>query len=147
MNISWGTKIAILYIGFVLMIVFLIVRTSMQNVDLVSEDYYQQELEYQDRINQSTAEQQLTVHPQVAVLDGSVAIIFPDSLADLGLIGSAFFYRSSDASKDVTIELKPDTSGMQSISTDVFVEGHYGVQLTWTSLGQVYYYESQLYIP
>jgi len=144
---SWGYKIAILYIGFVLLIGFMIFRTSTENVDLVSDDYYQQELKYQDKINQSAAEQKLTVHPKVTASDGIVAIVFPDSLADLGVTGTAFFYRAADASKDVTIELHPDTGGVQTISADIFAEGQYGVELTWTSDGQVYYYESQLFIP
>lgn len=144
---SWGTKIAVLYIGFILMIAFLIFRTTSQNVDLVSDDYYHQELEYQNRINQRAAEQQLSVHPVVSVKNGSVEILFPDSLMDLGVSGSAFFYRSSDAAKDVTVELNPDTRGLQVVSREVFAEGHYSVQLNWTSHGQVYYYESHLFIP
>jgi hypothetical protein len=144
---SWGIKIAILYVGFVLLIVFLIIRTSTQNVDLVSDDYYQQELKYQEKINQSIAEQKLTVHPQVVIRDGAVKIIFPDSLLKFGVSGTAFFYRSADASKDVTVELAPAADGTQLVGTDAFAEGQYSVQLTWNSLGQVYYYESQLYIP
>ena len=42
---NWGKKIAVLYIGFVIMIGFLVYKSTQQNTDLVSDDYYKKEKE------------------------------------------------------------------------------------------------------
>ena len=52
LKISWGTKIATLYIGFVGLIILMVSMSMRQRVDLVSEDYYNRELAYQDKINE-----------------------------------------------------------------------------------------------
>jgi hypothetical protein len=144
---SWGIKIAAVYIGFVGLIAFLIFKTSQQNIDLVSEDYYQQELEYQDRIDQQTATISLGTQPVVILRDGNVDIVFPDSVAKRIVAGDAFFYRPSDAAKDFSVKLQFNEVGIQQISTSMFTQGVYQLKLTWKVEDESYYHETQLYIP
>jgi hypothetical protein len=144
---SWGIKIAALYIAFAGMIVFLVFRTSRENIDLVTDDYYQQELQYQDRIDQNTAANKLGAQPVVRISDGQVEIIFPDSVVKQGISGQAVFYRPSDASKDLVIELNTDSEGVQAVDLARFITGSYQLKLNWVSDGQPYYFETQLYIP
>ena len=49
-KLNWGTRITVLYLGFVALIVFLVAGSMRQSFDLVSPDYYQKELEYQSVI-------------------------------------------------------------------------------------------------
>ena len=49
MKLNWGYKIAIFYILFVVGIVFLVFKASNQKVDLVTADYYGEEVRYQGR--------------------------------------------------------------------------------------------------
>jgi hypothetical protein len=39
-KISWGYKIAALYIGFVLLVLFMVFMAMQQKIELVSPDYY-----------------------------------------------------------------------------------------------------------
>ena len=48
---NWGYKILIVYIVFIAGIVTLVYKSSVQNQDLVVNDYYDQELKYQDKID------------------------------------------------------------------------------------------------
>lgn len=144
---SWGIRIAALYIGFVGLIAFLIFKTSQQNVDLVTEDYYQQELNFQEKINQASAENDLGVHPVVSIDQESVHIKFPDSMAHTSITGTAFFYRPSDATKDFSLALQPGVNGVQQISTSMFIQGVYQLKLSWKVGQESYYHETQLYIP
>ena len=52
-KIGWGTKITLLYLAFVVLIVTLVTKSMHQTFDLVSGDYYNQELKYQDVIDAS----------------------------------------------------------------------------------------------
>lgn len=51
MNISWGYKIALVYLGFVAMIITLVVSTYKTNWDLERKDYYEEELRYDHHYN------------------------------------------------------------------------------------------------
>ena len=53
MKLSWGYKIAFVYIIFVAGIGFLVFKASSQKFDLVTKDYYDQELKYQEVIDQA----------------------------------------------------------------------------------------------
>ena len=48
---SWGTKIAFLYLSFATMIGVMVYKSVTQSVDLVAPNYYEQELKYQDKID------------------------------------------------------------------------------------------------
>ena len=56
---SWGTRIAIVYISFVVMIVTLIILCTGENIDLEYKDYYARELKYQDKLEAITNERSL----------------------------------------------------------------------------------------
>ncbi|MGL6269890.1 MAG: FixH family protein, partial [Chitinophagaceae bacterium] len=53
MKFNWGYKIAVFYLVFIAGIMFLVIKSSRQQMDLVTTDYYAQELKYQDKIDQS----------------------------------------------------------------------------------------------
>ena len=78
MKIGWGTKIAILYGGFVLFMTTLVIASSHQHFDLVSKDYYDAEIAYQKVIdagkNQSALSTPLAIHADAH----TVIIDFPD---------------------------------------------------------------------
>jgi hypothetical protein len=48
---NWGYKIAITFILFGALIIFMVVKSFQQNIDLVTDDYYQEELKYQQQID------------------------------------------------------------------------------------------------
>ncbi len=48
---NWGVGIAIVYILFVLGMLTLVFKSRSQKIDLVTENYYQQELAYQEEID------------------------------------------------------------------------------------------------
>ena len=64
---NWGFKILMLYAAFVGMIIFLVFRTAHENIDLVTEDYYQQELAFQNKIDQTAAALQIGEDPVVRI--------------------------------------------------------------------------------
>ena len=53
MKFNWGYKIVLVYCVFVAGILYLVVQSSRQQMDLVTDDYYAQEIKYQEKIDQS----------------------------------------------------------------------------------------------
>ena len=61
-KINWGTGIVIAIVSFMSFIIFLVVSMTTNqefNHDLVVEEYYKQELSFQDQLNWETNSQNL----------------------------------------------------------------------------------------
>jgi nitrogen fixation protein FixH len=144
---SWGTRIAILYGAFVAMIVFMVFRTMHETIDLVSPEYYQDELKFQEQIDRQSQSATLDRQPTIEVNATNVAIRFPEAIAAINTSGTIKFYRPSDSSKDFTTPLQLDASGVQTVAAEKFIKGIYEVQLTWSAGGKNYYNKIPLYIP
>ncbi|GAB4136187.1 MAG: hypothetical protein Fur0041_10630 [Bacteroidia bacterium] len=144
---NWGLKIVLLYVGFVAMILTMVFMTMQHKVDLVADDYYQQELNYQQQINKMEQAGSLGAKPSVKPDMKGMIIELPEELRGADLSGSVYCYRPSDSEKDVTVSLQPDSSGVQLIPADKFVKGLYTVKLNWTKEGNNYYSEYSVYMP
>jgi len=144
---SWGIKITILYVAFIGMILFMVIRTMTEKVDLVTEDYYQKELQFEQQITQDNAAKNLGANPSITIQGDQIKIAFPDTIAHQSVNGTINFYRPSDSSKDVLLPLKPNANGQQEIELSQFIKGLYQVKINWTAATQEYYYETYLTIP
>jgi hypothetical protein len=144
---SWGTRIAILYLAFVAMIGTLVFLTMKQDVDLVSPDYYQREINYQQQLDRMNASNSLETRPEIKVTANGIQIKFPEEMNSKRISGEIEFYRASDATKDFTEKIVTDSSATQMIGAGKYSAGLYAVKLTWSAGGNNYYDEIPLYIP
>lgn len=144
---SWGTRIVILYAAFVAMIGTMVFMTMHQKVDLVSEDYYQQELKFQQQIDRQAESNSLSAPPQILAGKEAVTVTFPKEVSKSALSGKVNFYRPSDSSKDFQEAIAADSNGVLSIPGSKFVTGLYTVKLNWSAEGKNYYNEVSLYVP
>jgi hypothetical protein len=144
---NWGYKITFLYLGFVALIATLIVLSMRQRVDLVADDYYEQELQYQNRIDAinrtSALKESLTWQVDSTVLH----LQFPKDLRGRSVSGSIFFFRPSDARLDRTEEIGSMASDNCSVPLDGLHSGMYRMQITWKAGTEQYYNEGVIQIP
>ena len=143
---SWGYKIALVYLGFVALIFSLIFRTCSENTDLEYTDYYQREVNYQEQINSSQALINSGLKPEVIVNAKQVQILIPDSLRSLPFSGQVEFHRSNNAALDVVTDLNSSQTGTV-IPGERLVTGLYNVRINWNSTGTNYSYETTVTIP
>lgn len=138
---SWGIKIAILYLSFVSLIVTLAVTCFGQKVELESADYYAKELKFQSQIDGTNNANQLPVAIEHSIAGKQVEITIPKELLSKDFVGEVYFFRPSDSSKDKKIVLNPDSSGKQLLFDDSFVKGVYKMQVSIKSGNKNYYKE------
>lgn len=139
---SWGTKIAVLYLSFVGLIVGLAITCFGENVELESKDYYAKELKFQDQLNAENNANALNIGIEHRVLDKAVEITLPLELLSSDLKGSVTFFRPSDSTKDKVITLNPDEKGKQLITDPGFINGIYRMKISFSSKGKNYYKEN-----
>lgn len=141
LKLSWGTWIFFLYTGFVVMIIFFVVRAMNQKIDLVAPDYYAQELKYQDKLDRINRANALAQPLTWKIEYGIVKIMFPAESNGRSIKGDIVFFRPSDKTKDVSFAVAPDTNGEQTISADKLSSGLYRVQVGWEVDGVTYFKE------
>lgn len=143
---NWGWKIVFLYGAFVALILTLVFKSMNQRVDLVRNDYYNEELKYQDRIDSRSNSTTLSTPVRSFYENGKVKLVFPPEMKNSKIGGTVLFYRPSDSNLDIRMALSPDTSGTQAFSAP-FKTGLYSVQLEWVAAGKNYFSESSITIP
>lgn len=144
MRISWGYKIFIGYSLFVIGILFLVYKASNQNYDLVTENYYEAELKYQEVIDQKARVANLSTPPKIQHTINSVSVQLPQEFAGKTAEGEVYLYRASDASKDIRQDFTT-TDGFYKLQLSKELSGMYQVKLSWQSGGKTFYHESTLF--
>ena len=136
---SWGVKITMLYTGFVLLIATMVSLSISQKVDLVSKDYYEQELQFQNIINLMDRTRLLSEQLSWQVQNDELVLDFPDQFKGQQTSGKVFFFRPSDAVLDKNFELQTDTLNTKRMSIKKLKSGLYKIQINWEVENIQYY--------
>jgi len=141
MTLNWGHKLMLVFLVFVGMMSYLVYRCIKTNYDLVSTEYYKEELSYQQVIDGASRANQLRNKIGIAQNGNEIVLQLPDEMKNTTVKGTAWFYYAPDAKRDRQIALNPDAKGIQSINSSQFFPGSYTVKVKWESKGQQYYSE------
>ena len=110
---------------------------------LVADNYYEQELAYEDQLNRIRNVNNLPDKPEFSIDRTSllVTVSFPESVAEAMKEGKVKFYRSSSAryDKEMELTLNDENQFVQDISQ--LVTGAWKIQLFWTDGDKEYYKE------
>lgn len=144
MHISWGYKILIVYLAFVAGILFLAFKANRENFDLVTDQYYEEELKYQQVIDQKQRVANLSEPPQITHTVNSVSVQLPQEFQKKSVTGEIYLYRPSDASKD----LRKSFSTKEAAFTFLLgnnLSGLYEIKLSWEADGHTFFHEQKVY--
>ena len=142
---NWGFRITLLYVGFAFLILAMVFISSMSREDLVSTNYYDNEIAYEKRIQAIKRTKQLEKKPTWSIAENSLTIIFPETISSISA-GTLTLYRASDADRDIVVPLKLDNQRSQSIDLRKALPGMWRAKLEWKSDNMDYYLEDVIYI-
>ena len=146
LKLNWGWRIAIMYGGFVAFMLFLVYRTSQVNIDLVTKNYYAEELQYQNHLDALNRSNQLSEKMNWEVSNNKITFQLPGELAAKTVSGSVQFYCPANAKNDLTVAFTPDKNGVFETSTAKMESGAYKVKVKWKAGDLDYYNEGVLNI-
>ncbi|WP_143960793.1 FixH family protein [Litoribacter populi] len=138
---NWGHGIAIFFTCFVAFMIFMVVKSFQQNIDLVTDNYYEQELKFQQQIDKINNDKGLETPVAVKFKSNTVNITFP---ALPGIEGNIHIFRPSDSMFDLEKTIELDENFHQSIPVDNLPAGFYRVKINWQAQGMEYYTEETL---
>ena len=99
MKINWGTAIVIAFVCFISFIMYFVISMSTNkkyNHDLVVEDYYGEELQFQDDIDKEEHSKTLSTNISWKKTNKGIEISFPKNLDYKNIEGKVFLYRPSN---------------------------------------------------
>ena len=138
---DWGKGILVTIIAFVIFILVLVTISIRQDdIHLVTENYYEEEIKYQEHIQREKATASLG--RDVLLLDSHAKVIKLD--LPIGAEGSLHFFRPSDARLDRKIPIIITNLGGSEIPLRSLLPGYWRVQLNWTENGVNYYQEKKI---
>jgi hypothetical protein len=146
LNINWGWRIALLYSGFVVLMLFLVWKTTTVKDDLVTSDYYAKELRYQEQIDKRNRANKLKEPTRWTVKGKEVEIVFPHEVRAKKVNADILFYNPAQAKRDVKISCSADTAGVCLVTSPNLLPGVYQMQIEWTAGGIAYYNEGTINI-
>ncbi len=143
---NWGHGVTAAFVLFAGYILYLVTGCLNQEVGLVAEDYYAQEVAYQDRIEHRANAQAFKEDILVSRNASQVVIDFPEEWHKALESGQVHFFRPSDNELDVKLPLTLDQEGQFKVNGESFVPGRYEVNLSWTYDGKGYFVKKDLFI-
>ena len=144
---SWGAKITVLYVGFVALIVTMVSMTMREKVDLVSKDYYQQELDYQGLLDKQQRTKDLgTDQLQWNLEKDGIVFTFPKQLSEQDITAEVVLFRPSDATLDRKFGLSQVLHGQGRLALKGVASGYYKIKVSWQANGVGYYNEGFIQI-
>ena len=144
MKLSWGTGIVGVIAVFFIVMAVMITIAMTHSSDLVTDNYYDTELKFQDRINsvQRTAQIPNCIG-MVQHGDTLVVRLAPEAVSS-DFSGAIAFYNPGDKAKDFSIAMVLDSLQTQRIVTAKFAKGLWKAQASWSAGGAEYFAEQPI---
>jgi len=141
---NWGNKLLVAFIVFGLGMGYLAYRSMNTNFELVENDYYKQELRYQQVIDGKKEANNLALPVNVEQTAEGIILQLPEEMKNKTISGNIWFYCAYDAKKDKKFALKTNNAGMQSFQPESITPGNYTVKINWSDEEKKYYAEKSL---
>src|SRR5690349_11013486 len=107
LTFNWGWGIGLVYALFAAGIIYLVTLCTHQNIDLVSNNYYEKEIQYQQQYNKEKNALALAEPLQLNInsSDKKIDLVFPESKKGAQINGQIVFQKPDNAKMDRTISI------------------------------------------
>ena len=145
MKLNWGTGIAIFYGAFVLVMIFMVVKSAQNQSHLVQEHYYDKDLNYEEfrqkRENARDVKRQVAISYSRA--DQRIYFDFPKDIGEAS--GEVALYRPSNKFLDKSFKIRLDDNKRMFIPvTREIPAGLWRIQVDWEAGGRKYFQEKSM---
>ena len=143
---NWGKGLALVMIAFAGMMAYFLVRAAQNPEPLIAENYYAQELRFQERIDASSRAMALSGAVRMDATRDGVTVTFPEEVKDKALAGTLLLLHAQETNDDRSVVIHAATGGRFEEAI-ALRRGRYLAQLEWAADSMKYYSEAQLIVP
>lgn len=146
-KINWGWAITIamgLFMIFILQFVYRAFTDDKLKHLMVSEDYYKDELYYQQEIDKMNNASKLTENVTAKRIDNVMQVTFPSQMNQHKISGTIYFQRPSDDRVDFTRTIELDKN-MMIIKDEKLINGRWNIKIDWKYEDEEYMFKKNLF--
>jgi hypothetical protein len=141
---NWGYKIMLVYIVFVAGILLMVFRSSGERTDLVTNDYYAQELKFQERIDQQERTRSLSEPVRYELNGNTLLVHFPPDFKGKAISGNISIYCPADQKQDIQQAFNT-TGSSTGITVPAGIAHAFELHVSWKCEDLNYYFEKKIY--
>jgi len=138
---NWGQKLLLVFAVFASGMIYLAYRCMKINTDLVTKEYYKDELRYQEVIDGTKSANALSNSIEIRQEHQLITVQLPREMRNEKVSGTIWFYCAAAAQRDRHIPLSINNDALQQINKNVLFPGRYIVKFDWTSNNKHYHSE------
>ena len=142
---NWGKWIIVSFVVFIAFIATLVTVCIRQDVSLVTKDYYQDEIAYQDQLDRLNNTKELGEKPFIKVTTDKELEISFTKFNEIEK-GKLQLFCPADEKMDRNYKIDPSEKQQQYYSLVDLPKGMYRARLQWTMHGKEYYLEEIIYL-
>ncbi|MBW3519472.1 FixH family protein [Flavobacterium sp. NKUCC04_CG] len=146
MKFNWGTGIVIaivLFMAFILQYVIKVQINPDYDNELVTENYYQEEIEVDGEYDRELNSKGVKNAVQLIPAEDGLHIQFSDEFDYNDIKGTIFLYRPSNQKLDFEIPISLSSSNLLIPNKDL-VDGRWNITVEWVYNGKGYRYAEYL---
>jgi len=140
---TWGTGLFITIIIFVSFFISFILFSLTQDINLVSKDYFPEEIAYGTKLakirNADALKEKITIEQK----ENQLIIFYPKTFENQELSGIVKFYFVTNSKFDIDIEIKI-AENKQIINLHKYKKGRYYIQIDWRVNETEYFQEFKI---
>ncbi|MCL7753822.1 FixH family protein [Polaribacter sp. Z022] len=146
MKFNWGTGIVVAIIGFISFIMYFVITMSTDNNyshDLVTEQYYQKELEYQQQIDATKNAAKLEENISLKKTKEGLQVYFPSDFDKNEIKGKIFLYRPSNKQLDFEMPISISNTYLL-VPEKRLLDGRWNITISWNYKSKDYLFKKEL---
>lgn len=130
---TWGHGIVLAMLCFISFILFMIFifPNGQQNSELITDNYYEEELAYQDVIDAKNRADKLPEKPKYEQLPSGIKITFPTDTNSKNTKVRFDLFRTDDKRLDVKKDVELAADNSFTIPAKVLAKGNYTLKVHW----------------
>lgn len=138
---NWGNAIVLVFVAFAaIMITMVTICIKQDDLHLVTQNYYEEEIKYQEHIDKVTNSKEFGVDVlQYDATNKELSLNLP-----VGASGSLHLFRPSDARLDQKLRIEGGDKASRMVDLKVLKPGYWHLKLTWERDGLSYYEEKKV---
>jgi len=138
MKFNWGTGIVLAFVAFIAFIMYFVILASTDNRanhDLVTEEYYKEELAYQNEIDALSNAKDYATRFSFVHQENGLAITFPPKMKYKEIKGKVSLYRPSNKHLDFDFPISLSNKHLL-IPDKRLLDGRWDIKIYWNYQGK-----------
>lgn len=133
-NFSWGHGVVIALLAFIVFILSMLFLfpNGQKNSEMVTDNYYEEELKYQDVIDAKKRADELHEKPVYSQDKAGIRLTFPQDYDNSNTKIKFVLNRTDDQNLDIHKTVQLDASRSFLIPAQILKMGNYTLRLSWT---------------